>query len=390
MLEKQGGYLDTVGNAKAAWTTRDIYYIQLTENTLGILRPGDRQALARWTSGSSTASMSPYLESALKTSSDAPILFAMDLTNAVGPGAVQYAYAMGKLPSLEKMGDGRDQLLVALGSVKGLSLRMKVDKQINSELTVDFDQNVDALGAGAKPFVIDVLNATGLYDPQVEKWDFKATGKTITGNGVSEPSAIGRLVAIVSPGDLGGNEAAPRQPANPGKSESVTSAEKAPQGSPAAASQSYYRAICKIFDQMSAKSSPTQSATWLHAQSRVIQQLPALGVDPMLLEWGDQTTSAFNRAAQTLAIGQQNAQVAAAGVASPTASGNNSYGSQGGSTSDTPESRAAFRNMQEQRRQVAQQQRAVAADQALAILNEAMATRGKIRTLMVQKYNVEF
>ena len=157
--------------------------------------------------------------------------------------------------------------------------------------------------------------------------------------------------------------------------------------SPAQASQAYYRAIVKILDQSTVKGSPTTSATWLHAQARVIQQLPALGVDPMLLDWGDQVAGAFNRAAQVLAVGQQNAQVSAAGVATPSASVTSGTG---GSNMDSPESRAAFRNAQDQRRQAAQQQRAAAADQALSILNEAGATRGKIRSEMVQKYNVEF
>jgi hypothetical protein len=146
--------------------------------------------------------------------------------------------------------------------------------------------------------------------------------------------------------------------------------------------------VCKTLDQMSAKTSPTQSATWLHAQAKMIQNLPIVGVDPILTEWGDQIAGAFDRAAQTLAIGQQNAQVAAQGVNSPAGYANSTETGYG--NTDTAESRAAFRNAQQQRRQAAQQQRAAAGDQALSILNDAMATRGKIRTLMVQKYNVEF
>ena len=89
-------------------------------------------------------------------------------------------------------------------------------------------------------------------------------------------------------------------------------------------------------------------------------------------------------------MGQQKAQVAAANVASPTGYSSYESGTLGGNTTDTPESRAAFRNAQQQRRQAAQQQRAVAADQALNVLNDVMASRGKVRILMVQKYNVEF
>src|SRR5439155_9025750 len=114
----------------------------------------------------------------------------------------------GKLPSLEKIESGRDKLLAALGSVKGVRLKMNVDKQINSELTIDFDENVDALGDSAKLFVIDALNSTDLYDPQIEKWEFRASGKTIVGKGVSDPAAISRLMAILAPDDIAASETA--------------------------------------------------------------------------------------------------------------------------------------------------------------------------------------
>jgi len=274
--------------------------------------------------------------------------------------------------------------------VKGLRLKMNVGKDIDAEMTVDFDQSVEALGDSAKAVVIDALTAADLNDPAIESWNFKASGKTIVGMGKSDLEAVRRLVAVLSPGDFGpGGQQATQTP--PEKGSPITASESAaPAPSPAAASQAYYRAVCKTLDQMGAKSSPTQSGAWLHAQARMIQQLPAVGVDPMLLEWGDSISGAFNKAAQTLVVGQQNAQVAAQGVQSPTGYSESQSGTQGGAVTDTPESRAAFRNAQQQRRQAAQQQRAAAGDQALSILNEAMASRGKVRVLMVQKYNVEF
>jgi len=102
MLQKQGGFFDDLAGKKAAWSTRDIYYIQLDGNSMGVLRPGDRQAAIRWTSTASSQSLSPYLTSALSSGGDAPILFAVDLTNAVGASAVSFAFNQGKLPSLEK------------------------------------------------------------------------------------------------------------------------------------------------------------------------------------------------------------------------------------------------------------------------------------------------
>jgi hypothetical protein len=154
------------------------------------------------------------------------------------------------------------------------------------------------------------------------------------------------------------------------------------------ASQDYYRVISKKLDTVGTKASPTQTAGALLAHAREIEQLPILNVDPELVKWGGAVADAFSRAGQELALGQQKAKVAAAGVASPVAYTSYTYNGSTGNT--TPEARAAYRNAQQQRQAASQAQRNAAATQAFAHLNEVLPSRGKIRTEMTQKYGVEF
>ena len=51
MLRAQGGYLDTIGGKPAAWTPRDVFYVEFDKNTLGVLRPAQRQYVTRWVTG---------------------------------------------------------------------------------------------------------------------------------------------------------------------------------------------------------------------------------------------------------------------------------------------------------------------------------------------------
>jgi hypothetical protein len=95
ILQRQGGYLDNIGGKQAAWTPKDIYHFQLDERTMGVLRPGDRQALVRWASGQAAQPMSAYLTAALSNRGKAPIVFALDLKDSIGVGGVNYAYSMG-------------------------------------------------------------------------------------------------------------------------------------------------------------------------------------------------------------------------------------------------------------------------------------------------------
>jgi hypothetical protein len=198
---------------------------------------------------------------------------------------------------------------------------------------------------------------------------------------------LSRLMALLSPGNVSDADGVADSSAAP-KPAGAGPAPTAPVNDAATASQKYYRAISKMIDSIGPKPSPKQGATWLQTQARMIQQLPVLNVDPALLEWGNAVANTFTRAAQELAIGQQRAMTAAQGVQSPTAY--TSYSTSGLGGTDTPETRAAYRNAQQQRQQVAQTERGAAAERAFGFVNELLGSRGKIRAEMTQKYGVEF
>lgn len=106
-----------------------------------------------------------------------------------------------------------------------------------------------------------------------------------------------------------------------------------------------------------------------------------------LLAWGQMVTQSYMRAAQELALGQQQATTAAGRIDSPT--GYTTDAPNGGS-SETADTRAAYKNAQQQRRTAAASERTAAAQRVLDILNPIVATRGKMRADMTQRYGVEF
>ena len=393
MLRAQGGYLDKIEGRDAAWTPRDAYYVLLDDKTLAVARPAQRQLVRGWLLNKDKPAFAPYITSALVTAGDADGIFVVDLDDAIGAPAIRYAYGMGKLPSLEKIeGADTDKLMQALASVRGMTLTMRVTDQIKAQWVIDFEQPVAELGAQAKPFVIDVMTAADLYEPGFEnRWDFKVDGKRIVGTGTMELMGVNRLIGLLSPINVGDVDASAK-PAADGASPTggSTGAQPAsdPQNRAAAASQAYYRAVSKKLDTIGVKPSPQQGAAWLVAQARQIEQLPLVDVDPDLADWGASVSNAFYRAAQELSVGQQRAQVASDRIESPVSQ--TAYTPSGSGSADTPESRAAFRNAQRQRREAAQTERGQAAERAFNVFNEILPTRQKIRAAMVQKYGVEF
>ena len=398
ILKAQGGYLDKIVGREAAWTQRDTFFVVLDENTMGVVRPGQRQFLTRWASGRLEKGLSPYLAAAVAAGANDVCVFAVDLDEVVGVTALSHAISMGQLPSLEKIVTGQSKLLSALASVQGTRLNVRATDRLDAEWTIDFAEDVSALGTQAKPFVIDVLTATELYEPDMDQWEFKAEGKKIVGKRAVEIAGLNRLLALLSPGQAGDVGDAPESSteaqtagaaARPDSAAGQPAARPAAASDPATASQKYYRAVSKSLDAIGSKPSPKQGATWLVAQARIIQQLPVLNVDPALIEWGNAVADSFTHAAEEMALGQQKAMTAVQGVASPTAY--TSYnGTSGWSSSDSAETRAAFRNVRQQRQQVAQNERGLAAERAFAAVNGVLEGRGKIRAEMTQKYGVEF
>jgi hypothetical protein len=384
MLRAQGGYLDVIGGKPAAWTPRDVLYVEFDKKTLGVLRPGQRQFVTRWVTGENQPELAPYLARAWSGAVGADVMFAMDLDDLLGATTIAYADSMGDLPSLEKIEQGREKLIGALASVQGLRLTMKVGKAIESQFVVDFGEDVSALGDMAKPFVSDVLRCADIDEPALENWQFKAVGKQIVGTGGMEAEALTRLIAMMAPANAGDAVASGTDGSSPGESP-VPAID--PKQEAAYASQKYYRAVAGTLNSMGSKTSPSTAASYFVNKARMIEQLPILNVDPDLVQWGAAVADAFNRAAQELHVGQQKAKVAAEGVASPVAY--TTYSPQGGGNS-TPETRAAYRNAQQQRRQAAQSERGAAGERAMTIMNQVLPTRGKIRADMTQKYGVEF
>jgi hypothetical protein len=298
---------------------------------------------------------------------------------------------MGQLPSLEKLEESQPGLASALASVTDMQIRWHFTDKLEAQWVINFGQSVGALGDQTEPFVVDVLKAAGWYEPGIESnWEFKVNGNTITGTGKMEFPRFARLVAMLGPGD----EAEPAQagqaaaaPTSGDPKPSAAGGGDSSQNAMAVASQKYYRAIAKSLGAISIKDSPTAGANWLLAQARQFEQLPVLNVDPDLLAWGQNVTQGYYRAGQELALGQQSAKMAAGQVASPT--GYTEAAPNGGGV-ETADTRAAYKNAQEQRRNAATAQRQAAAQRALDILNPLVEARGKLRVDMTQRYGIEF
>jgi hypothetical protein len=215
----------------------------------------------------------------------------------------------------------------------------------------------------------------------VDDWKFTTSGKTITMEGKLSEDSLRMLLSLV-------------QSPIPATGQSETMANQGQNATPGApldpavASQRYYKFICSILDNLSAKTSLSDTSTWFRNSARRIEQAPILNVDPALIDWGTMVTTRLKEVAAVAAVGQTqtNARTASAQTAAVDY-GSYTYDANGKFHSQIAAQGEANR---QQRRQAASEQKAQAQQQGMQILNELPASRAKIRAEMTQKYKIEF
>ena len=379
---EQKGVLDTVAGKTAVTTQFNVMHVAMSDKRIGTLWPAQRQLAAHLLAKDGIArGGTEYLAAALKTDPANQVVAALDLHEAFSGASVRKAMAMGGLASLDKV-EEIAKVSDALAGVRGVTAKVKVDNAIHLDLAADFAGPVPLPPAAVKPFCMELLADAGLPADLFQGLNYEVSGNQIVASGEVTAPAIAAIIGLLVPDATHSSLATAVTPS------AATGVPPAPENPQAAASQEYYRTIAAILDKLTSSTSMSATATQLRGHARQIQQLPVLNVDPDILAWSANVVELLNQAAAILAVGQQNAQNAAMGIASPTAEA--TYTETGYGGQDTAAGRAAFRNAQQQRRQAAQTERVRAASDAFKLLTDSSRERAELRAKMTQKYGVEF
>jgi hypothetical protein len=383
MAAAEGGTIDRVWDLDAVASPINAYFVPLDRVTLASITPANRSAIAKWVRtptsqpGPGGNVTSEYIRGVVGKLSDqnTDIVMAMDLDGAFGVPLIRRWLDENELKTAKR--EELDQIARTLGSMKGITLVMNVDKEVKGTATVDFGMEASILGPSAKQILGGVLDAAGLHLDEVDGWDAKANGKQVTFTGAMSTPSLRKLLGIVqSPIPAATAVAKDGQPNTQG----------AIPADPAQASQRYFKVICGNLDNFKATSSPSAAAQWARATSKRIDQLPILNVDPVLVQWGSMVSLKLKQVGAGMLVGQTSMNARVAGITDPSYVG--VYDNEGNYHTDVD--RAAVEQTKQQRRQAALEQKAAAQQQAAQILQEIAETRPQIRQAMVEKYKVEF
>jgi hypothetical protein len=289
---RYGGQVDNIGGMEAVLMPGDAYLVKFGAKRVGAMSPGDRQKVARWIKqvyANDHSVLSPYMQQAVKfAEGNAGIILAMDLEDFVAAADARTALAEWDL--LKDHDVDLDQVAEVLASVRGVMLGVSVVDKRNGAIRVDFDKDASVLQAFAKPLLLEVLGRHGLMIDEFQEWTAEVNGKTITLRGVLYESGSRRVLSILdAPVSVQQKLASSSEVES---SSSGTESSSTNQALVIATSQSYFKAITTLLDDLKIKRSTSDFVTWgqvgawFEKYARKIDALPILNVDPELLDYG--------------------------------------------------------------------------------------------------------
>jgi len=378
----EGGHVDRLWDKDAVCSPINAYFVPLESNVLASITPANRAAIVKWVrtpakpEGNVT---SEYIQKVLVTLGDqTDIVMALDLEGAFGVPRIRKWLDDNDVKGIKD--NQLDEIARTLGTMKGITLTISVDKDASGRAAVDFDKDVAPITESAKALMLEILNSAGMRIDDIQQWTFSGKGKQVIMEGKLSTPALRKLMSIVQ---------SPIPAATVAKNSAVAAApdQGSAPTSPAEASQRYYKVICANLDNFRAGTSPAESANWARATAKRIDQLPILNVDPQLVQWGAMVSTKLKQAGGGLIVGQTQMNARVAGVADPAYS---SYAYDNEGNYATQQNRGDLENARRQRRQAALEQKAASQEQALRLINEITETRPAIRAAMVEKYKIEF
>jgi hypothetical protein len=377
IAKNEKGNLDTVAGTKAVWSPRGAYAIKLTNNSVGLMFPANRQYLARWIKNKPGDS-SAYLVNASRdmTSNGPQLVMALDLEHLVQPDAIRE-----RLKTVEELKTAKvklDDVAKTLATIRGIKFAVTVKDKATGRITADFDADASVLKDVGKLLLLRALENHGLSMEDAEAWTPSVDKKSFMLEGELSRSGMMRLSALLE---------FPSLPLD----ESGRDADKSDAGDPKLyATQNHFKSVTSLLEDLKEKrkdiQNPGHAAGWWETYALRIDRLPTLNVDEEMLSYSSTIAELLRSGAQEgrgagIRTGVRQANQASAGY------GGYGYGYGYGYAGNRY---AGARQAQADRNAIVSQETGQAAMTASDIRKQIQDATTAIRRAMTEKYKVQF
>ena len=385
-----GGERDTVADLEAIATPRNSLIVKFGPHVFGMMRPDNRQAVARWiraAAASDSVNLSPYLVAAAGAPDrvGTEIIMAIDLTDALSRDRVRKAVA--KSPTLTGKSIDLDAAADVLASIRGVALGVRVTDGTCGKLKVDFGQDVGVLADVAKPLLLEVLREAGAEIDEMADWKVEVGPNRIALDGELTASGLRRLFSFLEI-----DATAVAAPPQAGPSEPSGSADEVDPY----LSRDYFQSITKYLNDLKHERGAVGYASialWFDKYAKRIDRLSILHVDKELVDYGGYVVARLRDCVEairgsSIRSGARSAQVLGGAV------GSGYYGYDYGGyqvfSSAANYASAQVGAVEQERRAIRAQERGQSSTDVRAMIREMQEETSKIRRKMTERYEMDF
>lgn len=366
----ENGTLDDVAGIKAVESPGDVYYLELSDDLLGMMSPANRQLVATWASVfQSRQNQSPYLIESIEELAGGPqIVLALDLKNAVNPQRIRQKLAEAEVVKASKA--DVDQWASLLETLQGARLSITVTDKIEGSLAVSFGGDPSFLGKHAKEAIIAAISEHGVGFDSIEEWTQSQSQNEIRLQGSLSESDMRRVMSLLETPNPHFSPSTSPEPAQQSSEDAV-----------AEASQQYFSSVSTLLEDMEKEFRTNRDvrrnfpATYMQRYAKRIDDLPILNVDDQLIDYGLRIAETLR--STSVIQGEQNLN---SGVRkSAVYKSNNIY-----------DYNNTYRSVSSMKTQIAREEQAVASKARFSNWKEIQDATASIRVAMTKKYGVEF
>lgn len=291
LSQHENGELESLAGVSIFLSSRNSYFARLSPELIGVQQPANRQSLARWLRfgrENKQPVLSKYLADAATQDTTSQVIIAVDLQEMLDPKSTHNWLAQSvKLKESPQNVAALDKLFTTF---RGVRITLQAKDKLQGRFILDFDAAPGPEGKLLKEPVLEHLADMGATLESVVDATIKVEGKSVVLENDLGTDGLRRVLSLIrtpSPAGFSGNAA------NTGKVEPNV-----------IGSEHYFHNVKHALEDLSRKnkqaSDYNKTAVWHENYAHQIEQLPTLGVDPALLEWGARVNARLLALAQSL------------------------------------------------------------------------------------------
>ncbi len=296
IAEAEQGYVDWLGSSQIVWSPKDAYFVAVDLKTLGIYYPADRQMVSKWldwTKSQTAASISDYLKFASDSANGkSQIVMAIDLQDVPQPHRI--TQILGTLPMLKENNQLSQKWQDLLMGIRGLTVKLTVNKDITGELTVDFEDDPSVLAPYEKQLVMSALSRYGATIADLDQWTFRTNAASIVATGSLSTDSFRRLMTLMEIPSTQYDDTYSQQAGAP-QANAPAPTQPSADDIKLKATKTYYDSLTTLINDLHKERDVTtyNYMLWYEKYAKKIDNLPMLNVDNDLLNFGQAVADTF-------------------------------------------------------------------------------------------------